>query len=360
MKSIALLVCLSVVLVSTGCGHEAEEEEAKSIYLATSPLLMDTSVTRDYVCQIHSIQHIELRSLEKGYLQDVLVDEGQFVKEGQLMFRIKPTLYQAEVDRSVAEADYAEIEYRNTKVLADSNVVSPNELAMAKAKMEKARAELSVAQTHLGFTEIRAPFDGIMDRLHARKGSLMDEGDLLTNLSDNSTMWVYFNVPESEYLAYKKVADTERGVKVRLKMANETYFESDGVITAIEADFNNTTGNIAFRATFPNPNRVLRHGQTGNIVMSTRLDHVMLIPQKATFEVLDRRYVFVIDKEGKAHTQRITIGNELPYLFAIDKGLKPDDRFLLEGLRKVKDGDTVELNFTPPDSVIKKLGLYAE
>lgn len=360
MKSFALLLCLSAVLLSTGCGHDVEEKETDAVYLATGPLLTDTVVTRDYVCQIHAIQHIELRALEKGYLQDVLVDEGQFVKEGQLMFRIKPILYQAEVKRSTAEADYAEIEYRNTKVLADSNVVSLNELAMAKAKMDKARAELGVAEAHLGFTEIRAPFDGIMDRLHVRKGSLLDEGDLLTNLSDNSSMWVYFNVPESEYLAYKKDADPEEGRKVRLRMANESFSEVDGEITAIEADFNNTTGNIAFRATFPNPNRVLRHGQTGNIVMSTRLNHVMLIPQKATYEVLDHRYVFLIDKEGIARSTRITIGRELQYLFAVQKGLKEGDKFLLEGLRKVKDGEHVDFKFIAPDSVVKDLGLSAE
>jgi len=360
MKSIVLLLCLSAVFVSTGCGHEVEEEEKEAVFLATGPLLTDTVVSSDHVCQIHSIQHIELRALEKGYLQDVLVDEGQFVKEGQLMFRIKPILYQAEVDRSAAEADYAEIEYRNTKVLADSNVVSPNELAMAKARLEKARAELGVAQAHLGFTEIHAPFDGIMDRLHVRKGSLLDEGDLLTNLSDNSTMWVYFNVPESQYLDYQKEDVSEQGKKVRLRMANGTYFEADGEITAIEADFNNTTGNIAFRATFPNPNRVLRHGQTGNIVMTSRLDHVLLIPQKASFEVLDHRFVFVIDKEGMIHSTRIGIAQELQHLFVVDKGLAKGDRFLLEGLRKVKDGDHVEVKFVAPDSVVKHLGLYAE
>ena len=359
-----VLPLLSVIgLLLTGCGahHEEEHEEhEQGRYPATSPLLADTVIARDYVCQIHSVQHIEVRALEKGYLQDMLVDEGQHVKEGQLMFRIRPVLYQAEVQKAEAEAEFAEIEYRNTKTLADSNVVSPNELALAKARYDKALAELNAAQAHLGFTEIMAPFDGIVGRFHVRKGSLLDEGELLTELSDNSSMWVYFNVPEAEYLEYKKRSLAGQGTKVRLKMANGEQFPEPGEITAIESDFNNTTGNIAFRATFPNPLGLLRHGETGNILMDSRLKGVLLVPQKATFEVLDHRYVFVIDKDGVVHTRRVEVGPELQHLFVITEGLEAGDRFLLEGLRKVKDEDRIEPEFIPADSLMKHLELYAE
>ena len=356
-----LLTMIGLLLTSCGAHHEEEHEEHEhGRYPATSPLLTDTVVARDYVCQIHSLQHIEVRALEKGYLQDMLVDEGQHVKEGQLMFRIRPVLYQAEVQRAQAEAEFAEIEYRNTKSLADSNVVSPNELALAQARYNKAKAELNAAQAHLGFTEIQAPFDGIVGRFHVRKGSLLDEGELLTELSDNSTMWVYFNVPEAEYLEYKKNSLAGNGTKVRLMMANGEQFDQPGEITAIESDFNNTTGNIAFRATFHNPQGLLRHGETGNILMDSHLKDVLLIPQKATFEVLDHRYVFVIDKDGVLHTTRITVGPELQHLFVVNEGLKKDDRVLLEGLRKVKDQDKVEVEFVAPDSVLKHLDLYAE
>src|SRR5690606_18187620 len=132
----AFLLTIGCAPLVVGCGGHAEpgehEGHAQGRYPATTPLFTDTVVQKDYVCQIHSIQHIEVRALEKGYLQDMLVDEGQQVKEGQLMFRIRPVLYQAEVQRAQAEAEFAGIEYRNTKALADSNVVSPNELALAK------------------------------------------------------------------------------------------------------------------------------------------------------------------------------------------------------------------------------------
>jgi len=361
-RSIAstLLFTASLLLILAGCHSEEHHKEEEATYLVTAPLRTDTVISRDYVSQIRSIQHIELRALEKGYLQDIYVDEGQPVKEGQLMFRIKPVLYQAEVQRAEAEAEFAQIELRNTKALADSNVVSQNELALAKATYDKARAVLSGAQARLGFTEIRAPFDGIMDRFHVRKGSLVDEGDLLSELSDNSTMWVYFNVPEAEYLEYQKNALARNGTKVKLRMANGEVFDQDGEITAIEANFDNRTGNIAFRASFLNPQGLLRHGETGNILMGSKLKDVLLIPQKATFEVLDHRYVFVVDKDHVAHSTRVAIGPELQHLFVITEGLAESDHILLEGLRKVKDKDTVHYEFVVPDSVVRHLDLYAE
>src|SRR5688572_29279702 len=121
-----------------------------------------------------------------------------------------------------------------------------------------------------------------MDHFQVRLGSLLDEGDLLTTLSDNSEMWVYFNVPEAEYLDYRSNQAGHNMSKVRLQMANHQLFPQAGVVKTIEADFNNETGNIAFRATFPNPDRLLRHGETGNILMDIPMSNAMLIPQKAT------------------------------------------------------------------------------
>ncbi len=140
-------------------------------------------------------------------------------------------------------------------------MVSPNELAMAKAKLEKANAEMALSKVHLQFTEIRAPFDGIIDKFHVRQGSLVDEGELLTELADNSSMWVYYNVPESEYLDYQEKAGKNGKMKVYLLMANNKKFQYPGVVETIEADFDNETGNIPFRAVFPNPKRLLRHGK---------------------------------------------------------------------------------------------------
>jgi membrane fusion protein, multidrug efflux system len=354
---IGLIGLLSIA----GCKSHGEGAEADYKFLVTSPLKKDTAVTRPYVCQIRSIQHIELRALEGGYLQEIYVDEGARVKKGQLMFQVMPQFYKAELQKSEAEARFAEIEFLNTKQLADSNVVSKNELALAKAKLDRANAELALSQVRLKFTEIHAPFDGIMDRFQVRLGSLLEEGDLLSTLSDNSEMWVYFNVPEAEYLDYMTHARPDSLIKVRLLMANNEMFEFPGVVKTIEADFNNETGNIAFRATFPNPKGLLRHGETGNVIATTRLRDALIIPQKATFEVLEKRYVFVVDEQNVVHQREISVAAELPDLYIISSGVNATDKIVLEGIRKVRDNNKItSYEYQEPKEVLAHLKVYVE
>jgi membrane fusion protein (multidrug efflux system) len=325
----------------------------------TTPLRKDTVVPREYVCQIRAIQHIDLRALESGYLDRVFVDEGQTVRRGQRMFQILPTLYQAELEKAQAEASATEIEYQNTKKLADKNVVSPNELALAKAKLAKANAVLRLANVHLGFTDIKAPFDGIMDRLHARRGSLLEEGELLTTLSDNSRMWVYFNVNEAEYLDYKSQAARGGAPSVSLIMANGKTFPAQGKVETIEGEFNNETGTIAFRATFPNPDGLLRHGETGKVQMTTALANALVIPQKATFDILDKKFVFVVDDAHVVRSRHIAVAQELPQVFVVESGLSEKDQVLLEGQRKVKDGDKISTRLIDPKEVLAHLEVPA-
>ncbi len=360
MKKLLLFLGVSSLFINTSCGSNKEEKEAETKYLVTKPIQMDTTVTREYVCQIHSISHIELRAQERGYLQEIFVDEGQFVKKGQLLFRVMPNLYEAEMMRAKAEAQVAEIEVQNTQALADKNVVSQNELAMAKAKLSKAKAELALAQTHLQFTEIRAPFDGIIDRFHVRLGSLVEEGDLLTNLSDNSKLWVYFNVPEAEYLDYKSNMSQDSFLKVKLEMANNQLFDYPGVVETIEADFDNETGNIAFRATFPNPKSLLRHGETGNILIDAPLNNAVIIPQKATFEILEKKYAFIVDKNNKVKQVEIGVAAEMPDLYVIKSGISPKDKILLEGIRKVTNGQKIKYDYQDPKTVLEQLSVYVE
>ncbi|WMN06234.1 efflux RND transporter periplasmic adaptor subunit [Marivirga arenosa] len=361
MRQLLMLFTFTSLVVFTSCeSNKHHEEEAERTFRVTSPVRMDTSFTKEYVSQIHSIQHIELRAQERGYLEKIYVDEGQFVKKGQLLFKIMPRLYQAELQKAEAEVNFAEIEFLNTKNLADSDIVSPTELAMAKAKYEKAKAELALAKVHLDFTEIRAPFDGIIDRFHVRQGSLIEEGELLTHLSDNTKMWVYYNVPEAEYLDYMSNVERDSTISVNLLMANNKVFDQTGIVETIEADFNHETGNIPFRATFPNPKGLLRHGETGNILMNIPLTDALLVPQKATFENLEKKYVFVIDEENRVHQREIKIGEEIPHLFAVTDGLNEGDKILLEGLRLVRDNDEIHYDFEEPSKAIAQLALYAE
>ena len=351
---------LLAILLLLSCEHKKHHTAEIPKYKVSTPIQKDTVINIEYVSQIHAFQHIELRALEKGYLQKIFVDEGQHVKKGQLLFQIQPTIYEAEANRAASEVEFAKVEFENTKALADKNIVSQNEAILANAKLMKAKAELQLAQTHLKFTEIRAPFDGIIGKFEdVRLGSLLDEGELLTTLSDNSKMWVYFNVPEVEYLDYA-MRNKEPNEHVHLKLANQKLFSENGIIETIESDFDNTTGNIAFRATFKNPNGLLRHGQTGNILWPKKLSKVLMIPQKATFEILDKKFVFLVDNEGVVNSREVKIKGELDHIYFIDNDLSLSDQFLLEGLRKVKNGEAVEVEKLSPSEVLEELHLHAE
>lgn len=345
-------------LVSCAPKNEKIEEAGK--YSVTSPLRVDTSFTKEYVAQIRSIKNIEIRAQEKGFLQNIYVDEGQFVKAGQLLFKIMPTIYEAELMKAQAEANAAEIELQNTKALVDKNVVSKNEQAMAQAKLDQANAEIALAKIHLSFTEIRAPFDGTIDRLPKKLGSLIDEGELLTSLSDNSQVYAYFNVSEPEYLDYQINKNNRGNTQVHLLLANNQSLKYAGNVETIESEFNSETGNIAFRASFPNPDRLLKNGETGKVLMTMPQKNALIIPQKATYEIQDKKYVFVVGNDNVVKSKEITIVGQMPDLYLVNSGISETDKVLLEGVQKVKDDDKIAYTFQKPGEVISQLRLKAE
>ncbi len=430
---------------------EAQHEEHHTL-VATNPKVRDVTITQRYVCQIHSRRHIGIRSLEGGYLEPIHVKEGQAVKKGDLLFKILPTLFKAKLDAEVAEAQLAQLEVNYTQQLVDQKVVSANELALQQAKLAKAKAKVTLAQAELAFTDVRAPFDGIVDRLHEQDGSLVKEGDILTTLSDNSVMWVYFNVPEARYLEHmanlqrasksneansdaedadenesekpipvtdlpaavstlvttnypkciitkaevetdgtkttyeleivtvdgKKLEveispdgklleveveaddNTQSEQQIDLVLADGRKYTHTGLIAAIEAKFNHETGNIPFRADFPNPDRLLRHGQTGNVLIHHTLKNAMVIPQRATFEILDKRYVWVIGDDNVVHQRPIVILHEQEDIFVIGGGLSVKDKIILEGVRQVHEGQHVEYEVQSADKALSHQKFHAE
>lgn len=360
MKRIVMFAGMCSMLYQTGCTPKTEEKEVAAKYTVTSPLKIDTSFTKEYVSQIRSVRNIEIRAQEKGYLQNVYVDEGQFVKAGQVLFRIMPKIYEAEFMKARAEVKVAEIEVQNTKTLADKNVVSKNELAMAEAKLDQAKAEMSLAKLHLSFTEIRAPFDGTIDRIPLKLGSLVDEGELLTSLSDNSQMLVYFNVSEPEYLDYQTNARGRANNKVSLLLANNQAFQYKGDVEIIESEFDNKTGNIAFRARFPNSEKLLKNGETGKVQMTVPIRNALIVPQKATYEIQDKVYVFVVGKDHVVRSRKISISSKMPDLYVVESGISESDQILLDGIQKAKDDDKIEFEYQKPGEVISHLKLKAE
>jgi membrane fusion protein (multidrug efflux system) len=349
---VIFLAALSLSLPSCETRDDQPAEEHHKIVL-TSPKAKDVVITEQYVCQIHSQRHIKVCALESGYLEEIRVNEGQEVKKGDLMFKIVPTLYQARLDGELAEAKLAELELKNTNQLLKDNVVSANEVALFQAKLAKANAKAKLAQGELNFTTVKAPFDGIVDRLEQQLGSLIKEGEVLTTLSDNSKMWVYFNVPEARYLEYMARPSSDRDTQqVELVLADGSKFKHAGKIGAIEAKFNNETGNIPFRADFPNPERLLRHGQTGNVLLHRTLHNAVVIPQRATFEILDKRYVYAVGNDDAVHQREIVVQHELDDIYVVKKGLDTNDKIVLEGVRQVRDGEKPESEFREPEKVL--------
>ncbi len=360
MNTKVLLAGFIAFLCLTSCNTKKEEKVEEDKFIVTNPVVMDTSFTKEYVSQIRSVRNIELRAQEKGYLQNIYVDEGQYVTAGQLLFKIMPKIYEAELLKAQSEVQAAQIELQNAKMLADKNIVSKSEQAMAQAKLAQAQAEVSLAKLHLSFTEIRAPFAGTIDRIPKKLGSLIDEGELLTSLSDNSKMYAYFNVSETEYLDYQNNIKGRGNSTVNLLLANNQLLKYKGKVEVIESEFDNETGNIAFRASFPNTDKLLKNGQTGKVMMLVPVVNALIIPQKATYEVQDKKYVFVVDKNNVVKTREITITGEVPDLYVVKSGLDANDKIVLEGVQKVKDDDKIKFDYQKPQDVLSHLKLKAE
>lgn len=356
-----IILFLSLVFVGlTACNQkkEAVKNEAGKLPI-TTPLVMDTTITKEYIAEIQSVQNIEVRAKVKGFLESIGVDEGQRVEGGRTLFTIRSREFEAELAKAQAQVKTAELEMQNVKTLADKNIVSQPELALAVAKLNEAKADVAIAETNLTFTKITAPFGGVVDRLKVKVGSLVDEGMLLTTLSNNKDVYAYFNVSEKEYLDFK-AKGKGAGQTVSLLLANGQPHKYKGMIETIEGEFDKNTGSIAFRAKFPNPDLLLKHGETGKVLLTVDLKNALVIPQKATYELQDKTYVYVVDDKNVIKARNIIIKQRFPNLYVIDSGLSVNDKILLEGVQTVKEDDKIETEFQPAREVMAHLQLIKQ
>lgn len=361
MKKLLLLISICSLVGFTACNHKKEEKKEEAAKLpVTTPILMDTTLTKDYIAEIQSLQNIEVRARVKGYLESIKVDEGQRIGAGQMMFTIRSREYEAELAKAQAKVNTTELEMQNVRTLAEKNIVSQTELALAVAKLNEAKAEKGIAEAELTFTKIVAPFDGVVDRLKFKVGSLIDEGTLLTSLSNNKEVYAYFNVSEKEYLDFKAKGKDKEKTIINLLLANGQPHKYKGVIETIEGEFDKNTGSIAFRAKFPNPDLLLKHGETGKVQLPVVLNNALVIPQKATFELLDKIYVFVVDKDNVVKSRNIVVKQKLSNLYVIESGLSINDKILLEGVQSVKENDKIDVELLPAKEVIEHLQLIKQ
>jgi membrane fusion protein (multidrug efflux system) len=343
MNQTKLLVVILAVLGITACQSKKESKESVGKFTVTNPLLLDTSFVKEYVAEIQSLQNVEIRAKVKGFIEKIFVDEGQKVKAGQLLFTIRPREYEAELLKTKAEVKKAEVELQNIKSLVDKNIVAKSELTLATAKLDGARAEEALAELYVSYTKVTAPYEGVVDRLKLKAGSLIDEGALLTTLSNNKEVYAYFNVSELEYLNYK--TNTTNNKNVRLILANNQAHKFGGKIETIESEFDKNTGSIAFRAKFPNPDYLLKHGETGRVQILLDLKNALIIPQKSTYELQDKIYVYVVDKNNIVSSRLIKISQKFNNMYVVESGLSADDKIVYEGIQGVKENESIQTTF---------------
>ncbi|WP_080239221.1 efflux RND transporter periplasmic adaptor subunit [Spirosoma rigui] len=356
--SIKVLV-VSALLAGCSAQSETKQKEADPVLPVMQLTRQDATLDRDYASNLEAIQNVEVRARVAGYLDKILIDEGKTVRKGQLLFQLNPAEYQVKVaearaslESAVAQAQSADVEMSRVKLLVDKNVISPSELKLARSKGETARAAidqakaaLANAQLLVSQTSIRAPFDGVINRLPFKQGSLIEPGALLTSISDLREVYAYFNVSEKEYLSFIKKRQNPQKVtvqEVELLLADDSPYPHKGKIETTETVFEGNSGTIAFRARFPNPDHLLRHGATGKVRLTTDVDDAVLVPQKAVFDVQDKSYVYVVDANNKVRTRSFVPSSRVDQLYIVKSGLKPGDRIVYEGIQSLKDGMTIE------------------
>lgn len=352
---------LIMVAFLSACSTKSESISDSKDSVLTIPVALlqpqKTELHREYVGDIHAMRNVEIYARVKGYLEEVYVDEGKEVKNGQVLFRINNEEYSVELAKSkanlqsaIAQAKAAELEVNRVKTMVEKNIISKTELDVAKAnyaamkaKIEEANSAVSNASIQLAHTQIKAPFSGVINRIPYKIGSLINEGTLLTSISDNSDVFVYFNVSENEYLEFVK-SRKQSGRKldlVELELADGTYFPEKGKIETMEGEFDESTGSIAFRARFTNPGKLLKHGSTGTIRLTNTVDNAILIPQKAAFEIQDKSFVYVVQADNKVKTRSFVPQSRTSDYYVVRSGLVEGEKIVYEGIQSLKDGVSI-------------------
>ncbi|WP_407404210.1 efflux RND transporter periplasmic adaptor subunit [Chryseobacterium sp.] len=355
-KKILAASALALVMLSCSKNKKVNKEENSEV-----PILRivekDTIVSNSFVTDIQAKKNIEIRCRMMGLLQHIYVNEGQSVRKGQILFKINDSEYQmelAKINANVrqAEADIriASIEVSQLQSLYNKKYVASNELDLAKAKLESAKAKkaYTVAEKDailqkISFTKITAPFDGVIDVIPFKEGSLIEDGALLTTLSQLDEVFAYFSIPEKLYFELTSEDKLHKHQKIELTLPNGKNYEFGGTLKTAESEIDRNTGSIRYKVAFPNPDRLIKHGTSGKLVISEHQPKSILIPQKSTFSIQDKTYVFVVDKNNKVKQKNIVVASPLNDSYLIESGLNRNDIIVLEGTQSLRDGDMIKV-----------------
>jgi len=347
----------SSVLLLASCGEAPEalrSMDTTDEYPVGLPSI-GASFSREFGGQVHAARYVEFRARHRGVIERLGVDEGERVQEGQLLFAIgaqglKQELARARAATASASAEWraAEVEVQSSRSLLESKVISTTELAVAEARLrslaakrQEAEAVAKQAKLNLSLARVHAPFSGVVNRIHRKVGSLVLEDELLTTLADTAEVLVYFRVSEQEYLALVPLVGVGRRQPVSLKLANGEAYAHEGVIDAVESEFDRASGTLSFRARFPNPEGLLRHGASAQVVLLREDPSAIVVPLRSTFEVQEKLYVYTVAPSGQVRATQVTPGARCAGGVVIERGLDPQDRVVLEGAQRLRDGERI-------------------
>lgn len=358
MYSKNVIICIFAILFAVSCSKDNQKNKAKDKEVPVLEIKeKDTLVNNQFVTDIQAKKNVDIRSRIGGIIEHIYVNEGQFVHHGQTLFKISDaelrmellkadaTLKQTDADVRVAEVELKQIQSLHTK-----KFVANNELEMVKAKLSSAKAKHAFADAErktvlqkISFTRVIAPFDGVIDVIPHKEGSLVENGTLLTTLSQLNEVYAYFSIPENLYfelLANDKIGNHQ---KIELTLPNGVNYQFNGALKTAEGEIDRTTGSIRYKVLFPNPDRLIKHGTSGKLIISEHQANAILIPQKSTFSIQDKTYVFVVDKQNKVKMTGIKIGTTLRDSYVVEGGLKKGDVIIYEGTQSLKDGDVIKI-----------------
>lgn len=367
----ALSISLAAISMAA-CTGDAREINHISTIIPIAPIAsiieLDTTIHQDYVANIQAFKNVEVRTRLKGFLDKIYVDEGSEVKQGQPLFQLNDMEYQAEVSRAeavlgsaIADRKTIALEAERTRLLVDKNIVSATDLEVAEAQLsaadsriKEAKSQLQHAKTQLAYTTVRAPFTGRIDRIPLKEGSLLDEGTLLTSISDLSKVYAYFDISEQEYLgiiANDSIRSADPRMPVKLTLANGVLYPYDGSAEFAENEFEATTGTISLRALFPNPQGLIKHAASGKVSVPMQSGRNLAVHQKSVFEIQDRTYVYKVNADSTIAMTPFKAGQRVGHYYLVEAGLEPSDKIVFEGTQNLRDGMTIA-----PEEIIDDLG----
>lgn len=363
MKSRIVLFAFCVALLSS-CGNKDTKTGKIPEYAVQELQKTTANLTTAYPATIKGKQDVEIRPQVSGFITKLCVDEGATVHKGQVLFIIDPTQYQAAVNTAKAAVETAKAARNTQKMTVDNKrelnkkqIISDYDLSMAEnsllqaeAQLAQAQAQLVAAKQNLSFTQVTSPSSGVINNIPYRLGALVSPSiqTPMTTVSEIGDVYVYFSMTEKELLAMTKSGgslkdEISKMPTVKLQLIDGTIYDVEGKVDAITGVIDQSTGSVSMRATFPNKENVLRSGGTAKVVIPYSMESVISIPQSATVEIQDKKFVYVLQPDNTVKYTEINIFNlDNGKEYLVVSGLKPGDKIVVEGVQNLKDGQTIQ------------------